>query len=148
MEGAGPVRTVVVKRFINAWPGQRCERARADASLANTYWRIVKLGDTAVRPDAGRREPHVLLRNAEGRGSYAATVGCNTLNGTFTVDDETIRFAAGAATLMACPPPLDALERRLGEVLAQAVRCRINASTLELYDAKRVPIALLEAVYL
>jgi heat shock protein HslJ len=148
MEDAGAVRTVVVKRFINAWPGQRCERARADASLANTYWRIVKLGDAAVRPGAGRREPHVLLRSAAGRGGYSATVGCNTLNGAFTADGETIRFAPGAATLMACPAPLDALERRLGEVLAQAVRWRINASTLELYDAKRAPIALLEAVYL
>lgn len=148
MEGAGTVRTVVVQRFINAWPGQRCERARADANLSNTYWRIVKLGGEAVQAAAGSSEPRVLLRNADGLTSYSATVGCNMINGSFTTAAETIRFAPGAATLMACPPPLDALERRLGEALAKATRWRINASTLELYDDKRTPVALFEAVYL
>jgi copper homeostasis protein (lipoprotein) len=33
--------TVTVERFVGTWPGQSCARAKADASLVNTYWRIL-----------------------------------------------------------------------------------------------------------
>jgi heat shock protein HslJ len=148
MEGEGAERTVVVKRFVNAWPSQRCERARADATLANTYWRIVRLGDAAVTAADGRREPHLLLRSVDGRSTYSATVGCNQLAGAYSSRDATIQFSPGASTRMACPTPLDALERRLGQALAQAARWQIKAGTLELLDAKGTSAALFEAVYL
>lgn len=148
MEGSGVERSVIVNRFINAWPNQRCERARADASLANTYWRIVRLGRDAVTPAEGRREPHLLLRSASESQSYSATVGCNQVAGAFTLDGDGIRFTRGLTTLMACPPPLDALETRLVDMLARAKRWRIKASTLEFMDEGGAPVALFEAVYL
>jgi copper homeostasis protein (lipoprotein) len=49
--------TVTVERFVGTWPGQSCTRAKADASLANTYWRIVWMKGEAVDPVPGRREP-------------------------------------------------------------------------------------------
>ena len=148
MDGGGTERTIVVRRFIGAWPGQRCERARAQASLANTYWRIVRIGGDAVRVEPGRREPHLLL-HAEGKArTYRATVGCNAVTGSYTADDETIRFGAAAATLLPCPPPLAALEKRLIQALTKARRARITAQTLELIDEAGRPVALFEAVYL
>jgi heat shock protein HslJ len=148
MEGEGTERSVVVSRFINVWPSQRCTRAIAAASLKNTYWRIVRLGADPVSIAAGRREPHLLLRSADGRDSYAATAGCNQLVGGFTTSGEAIRFSAAAATLMACPPPLDALERNLAEALGAARRWRVTANTLELFDEAGAPVGLFEAVYL
>ena len=150
MDGEGVERTIVVRRFINVWPGQRCERARAQASLVNTFWRIVRLGGDAVQAEPGRREPHLLLRAEGGARSYSATVGCNALTGSYSSsgDGDTIRFGPAAATLLPCPAPLDALERRLGETLTKARRVRINAQTLELLDEAGTPVALFEAVYL
>ncbi len=146
-EGAGPGPAVVVHRFINAWPGMRCERARADAALTNTYWRIVRLGDAAVPAVAGRREPHLLLRAGGEHRPYNATVGCNQMQGDYIVDDDRLSFGATAATLMVCPPPLDALERQLGEVLSKTRGWRIQANTLELFDDGGMAIGLFEAVY-
>lgn len=152
MEGDGTEPTWVVQRFIHAWPGERCERARADASLANTYWRAVALaGEDVPPPPAGRREAQLRIRAARNdapRGEYSATAGCNTLNGAYTVDGATLRFTPGATTRMACPPPLDALERRLADTLARTAGWRIKANTLELFDAAGGSLGLFQAVYL
>ena len=49
---------------------------------------------------------------------------------------------------MACPPPLDAWEQQLTEVLAGTRGWRIDGQTLELLDGGGNPLALLQAVYL
>lgn len=147
MEGDGTAATVIVERTINVWPGMRCERAMADASLTNTYWRIVRLGDEWVTVAEGRREPHIVLQ-AEGEyGRYRATVGCNQLTGGYAIDGDGLRFTPGPATLMACPPPLDATERALGQVLSATSRWHVLADTLELYEDTGASLALFEAVY-
>ena len=147
MEGDGTTATVIVERYINVWPGMRCERAMADASLTNTYWRIVRLGDEAVAVAEGGREPHIVLQ-AEGEyGRYRATVGCNQVTGGYAIDGDGLRFTPGPTTLMACPPPLDALERALGQALSATSRWHVLADTLELYDDSGVSLALFEAVY-
>ena len=48
---------------------------------------------------------------------------------------------------MACPPPLDVLEKSLGEVLAKTRHWRIKGHTLEFSDEYGAAIALFEAVY-
>jgi len=146
MEGGGTEATAVVKRFINVWPGETCERNRAEASLPNTYWRIVRLGTTEIHAAQGRREPHLLLRSGEPR--FAATVGCNQLIGGYEVSGDTLGFSRAASTMMACPPPLDDHERQLGEVLAATVSWRIHGQALELFDKAGRALALFQAVYL
>jgi copper homeostasis protein (lipoprotein) len=147
MEGDGTQPTIVVQRYINVWPHMRCERAMADASLTNTYWRIVRLGDQTVTAAEGRREPHLLLRAESEYGEYRATVGCNQMLGGSAIDGDSLRFTPGPTTLMACPPPLDALERALVETLTATNRWQVMANTLELYDDTGAPLALFEAVY-
>jgi heat shock protein HslJ len=146
VEGRGTEATAVVKRFINVWPGETCERNRADASLTNTYWRIVKLGDQEIRVGDGRREPHILLRTNEAR--FSATVGCNHLVGGYETTGETLRFSPAASTMMACPPPLDQLEHRLVETLANTRTSHIAGQVLELRDGEGRSVALFQAVYL
>ena len=148
MEGEGTERTVIVDRYINVWPGERCERAAAHASLSNTYWRIVRLRGEAVAATDGRREPHLIFREGDGRTDYTATVGCSTRNGSYSVDAEALHFGAASVTAEPCPAQLRAADGTLAEVLDSAARWRINANTLELFDASGAPLALLEAVYL
>jgi hypothetical protein len=105
--------TIAVDRFINVWPGQRCERAMGKVDLVNTYWRLVKMGGEGITAVPGRREPHLLLRLGGERHSYAATVGCNQLIGGFEFTGNTIGFTRATSTMMACPPPLGDLERKL-----------------------------------
>lgn len=147
LEGSARIPIATVERFVNVWPTQSCERARVDASLTNTYWRIVRLYGEAVVAAANQREPHVILRALDDGERYAATVGCNQLVGPVQTGADRITFGRTATTLMACPRPLAELERRLGELLVGTWHWQIVGSTLELLDADGNPVALFEAIY-
>jgi uncharacterized lipoprotein YbaY/uncharacterized lipoprotein NlpE involved in copper resistance len=140
-------RSLVVERFVATRPGITCEQQRANASLTNTYWRIESLRDAPVTPAPGAREPHIVLLEGD-EPRYAATVGCNRMAGSFTRDDAALSFGAGLSTMMACPPPLDALERQLSSVLSDVRSYGIAGQTLVLQDGDGAVIALLTAVYL
>jgi heat shock protein HslJ/uncharacterized lipoprotein NlpE involved in copper resistance len=140
-------RSLVVDRFIKTRPGITCERQRASATLTNTYWRIDSLRGVAIEKTPDTREPHIVLQ-ARAEPSYAATVGCNRIAGPFTHKGDSLEFGAGRTTLMACPPPLDALERQLSAVLADVRRFRIAGETLVLLNEAGDVVALLSAVYL
>ncbi len=139
-------RSLVVDRFIRTRPGISCERQRADASLTGTYWRIDSLRGERVEVAEGAREPHVLLTGDE-EPRYAATVGCNQMVGGYEVDDDTMTLGVGAATMMACPPPLDAMERSSAGVLMDTKSYAISGETLALKDDAGEVIALMTAVY-
>ncbi len=147
MEGNRIEDAVTVDRFVGAWPNQSCERARADVSLLNTYWRFVQMQGKAVEVAPERREPHLLLRQTGERPGFAATVGCNQFVGSFTSTDGGLSFGQIATTLMACPPPLDEMEKNLGEILEAARQWQILGSTLMLKDQDGNILALLEAVH-
>ena len=145
-EDGGMVPKVLVERFIGIWPGETCEAPVGEASLANTYWKILRLGQTELSAGEGQREPTLMLR--EGDPRFSATVGCNQILGGYTLEADRLAFQLGPQTAMACPEPLDAWERQLTEVLTGSVAWRIDGQTLELLDGGGNPLALLQAVYL
>jgi len=148
MEGSGVERSVVVQRFIHIWPNQKCEQSRANASLTNTYWRIDNIEGQRVYGEVGRREPHLVLRSENRDRSYAATVGCNEMGGTYTLEGENILFAPPMSTMVKCPQPLDTLEKALRDALSRTKHWQVTGNTLEFRDDQGLPVALFEAVYL
>ncbi len=147
MEQGRDAATVKVARFIGAWPNQDCERSRADASLVNTYWRLVQMQGAAVTAVPGRREPHLILKAVAAESNYAATAGCNQLVGGFELDGDALTFERAASTPMACPPPLAEMERQLQQTLEQARRWQRRGNVLVLEDQQGASLSLLEAVY-
>ncbi len=146
MEGDGTVPTVVVDRFVNVWPNEKCDSWNSEPTLTNTYWRIVRLGDEAVKATPNRREPHLVLLGNEPR--FSATVGCNQMIGGYeTADEIELRFSAVASTMMACPPPIDETERQLGKILAAVRSYQMSGQSMELFDHNGEPVALLRAMY-
>ena len=146
MEGDSMVPTLVVEHFVGEADDSACPPAGGDATLAETYWRVLELaGEPAVVVE-DHQEAHLILRGGDAR--FAATAGCNRFAGHWEVDGDHIRFGNAASTMMACWPPLDAQERRLGSVLVEAAQWRIHGQTLEFKDADGNTIALFEAVYL
>ena len=105
-DGEGTVPEVLVDRFVGVWPGETCERAVDPASLTNTYWKILRLGDTEVA--AGRGPARAEPDPARGRGALhrdrrlqPARRRLHACRGQADVR------GSAATTRMACPPPLD-----------------------------------------
>ncbi len=146
MEGEGTQATVIVRRFLSLHPSERCDRPAAEATLRNTYWRILTLGGERVGTEAGQREPYLLLHLNEPR--FSATVGCNQLLGGVETAGATLRFTPGPTTMMACPAPLDAREQALAAALAGTAAFQLEGTSLTLRGADARPLATLEAVYL
>ncbi|MFO1106696.1 MAG: META domain-containing protein [Amaricoccus sp.] len=144
--GSGAETVVLVNRFNGVWPEETCEQAMSNTSLANTYWKVVRLGKTDIKAGVGGREPHLVLHEGEGR--FSATIGCNQLSGSFTRTGDRLAFGPAASTRMACPPPLDAWEQMLGKSLAATTSWRVNGQALELLDATGMQIALFQSVAL
>jgi putative lipoprotein len=146
--GSMPLEIVLVGVGGRA-PSVDGQRPTPDASLTNTYWRLLSIDDRAVAVEAGSREPHLVIADVDGRLGWRGTVGCNRLFGTVEIDGHAIRFPpTGAATLMACPPGLAELERGLAEALDAATRWQISGNRLALIDAGGRTRLVAEAVHL
>lgn len=147
-EGTLHSTTVMVRRFINVWPMESCERSLSDASLTNTRWRLDRIDRETIRLTDGQREPYLMLRDGDGGAVYEASAGCNQMSGSYALSAESLSFAAGPTTLMACAAPVDALEKRYRDTLSRARRYRLLGNTLELMDETGGSLALFEALYL
>lgn len=147
MEGDQRQPMLVVDRFIAVRPDASCPQYEATAALTNTYWRIERMRGAQVETVAGRREPHIILREVDGERSFAATVGCNQLVGKLELDGALLRFVGAATTLMACPPPLAEMEQQLREVLESVRGWHITGEVLGLRDEAGDDVVLLKAVY-
>lgn len=144
----GPDRlSLVIDRFVSVKPGASCAHHEAEASLQETYWKLVALDGTPVGvvPEAGH-EPHMILKGGE-TPSLSATAGCNRLAGGYALEGDTLVFGALATTMMACPEPVATLEQRLSQVLSGTRVWKIAGQTLTLRDGDTV-LAEFEAVYL
>ncbi len=145
---AHPVLTRGAGRAVDILLKRVAQPAAADAELLNTYWKILALAGDPVSVAPGQREPHVILRSSDGRESWSATVGCNSMSGGLAVAGDRIAFKPGIATLMACPPPLDALEKTLSQSLTASTQWRIEGARLELRNDAGEQTLLFEAVHL
>lgn len=143
---AGDKDRIEVRKFTGVWPDETCEPRQSPASLTNTFWKILRLGSAEVVPTDETADPHLTLQESEMK--FAATVGCNSMFGGFTVSGDRLTFSPPASTMMACQPPLDEWERQLSLVLIETAGWRIDGQALELTDADGGTLALFQAVHL
>jgi len=144
MDGTGEEEAMVIERFLNVWPGETCGTPLANAELANTYWRLVRLGKEPVLVAPDSREPHLKFVPAENR--VQGSTGCNRLMGSYEQADAGLRFGAVATTRMACP---DATvpEQAFVQALEATRRFNIVGSHLELLGEDGRLLARFEATY-
>jgi heat shock protein HslJ len=118
----------------------------ATATLQNTYWKLMELGGQAVvmLPNQ-QREVRITLNSQNSR--VMGFSGCNGLVGAYVQDGQSLRFKQVAGTLMACEPPIAALENKVLDMLATTRGQRIDGQQLSLLNGSQV-LARFEAVYL
>lgn len=145
VEGSGPVLTLVPERFIGVWPDQDCPVQVSAATLQNTYWRVIFLGNSAARRFENQREPHLIFSES---GELAGSDGCNRLSGRYQSDaDGNIVFQGIAATSRMCVHGMEQASA-LSHALAVARFVRIIGQHLEVLDTEGNLLMRLEAVAL
>jgi putative lipoprotein len=118
---------------------------RPDASLTETYWKLVSMAGQPYRHVGANREPHLKLRT-DGN-SVTGFGGCNTFSGRFEPDASVgrLRFGQPVATQRACLDGMDN-EARFLKMLQEANRYVIRGDALRLLRDNEVLLGF-EAVY-
>lgn len=155
---AGHLLFTTDKHYALPAPGQQLElmlvRAQGStppppsastASLENTYWKLLRLGNEPVNMGADQREPHLVLHSEGNR--VAGFGGCNRITGSYSVSSDKLSFSQMAGTMMAC---LDGMqyERAFHDALGKVSAWRIDGERLELLDESGASVAQFESRYL
>ena len=144
IDGGGRERTLVVERFLDIRPGERCSTAgTTNAVLENTYWKLGSLGDRPVAMRAGQQEPYLML-NAE-TGRVSGWAGCSGVSGRYRVNGQRLTLTALTSMRTTCASKGSDLERRYLAALRSVSRAKVTRQRLELFDARGKSVARFEA---
>lgn len=114
--------------------------------ITEKYWKLVTLeGQKVTMAPNQERETYFILKTDENRVTGFA--GCNTFNGTYTLEKGwRIRFSTLATTMKVCPD-VDVNESDFFKVFELADNYSLRGDTLSLNVGRRAPLAVFEAVY-
>ena len=143
MEGNKKVKSLVVERFLNAWPGETCQSSTVETPLVNTYWKLISVAGDTVGTHTDQREVHMLLELAESQ--VRGFAGCNQFFGSYETGDGALKFGQLASTMAMCPYIDD--ESALFRALEQISAYEILGESLELRGEDGTVIRF-QAVYL
>jgi heat shock protein HslJ len=118
----------------------------SDATLENTYWKLIALGDQPARVADNIAEPHRLLHPALTQAS--GSTGCNGFSGSYQLSGDSLQFGQLMSTLRACvDPELNRQERVFLDALGATRTWRITGDTL-LLSGEAGPVARFRAQYM
>lgn len=123
----------VALRLVQA--REPAEAPTASAALVGPRW--------AVEGVPGATEAHLVFT---ADGAVYGSGGCNRLRGGYrTRGADGLELGPLATTMMACPSPADAAERRVLDALGAVRRWRLEGGVLVLMDAGGAPLLRLRA---
>ena len=135
-----PIELVVDSVAMDALP------AAPDASLTNTYWKILEVDGQPVAAVQQMREPQLVLNGQDGR--FAGSGGVNRLMGGYTVDGKGLTFSQVASTMMAGAPEAMQQEQTIVVALGAVRGFSIAGDQLTLVDDSGHPVLRAVAVAL
>jgi len=135
--GAGNSVDLMLKRVTGP-------KSKPDASLTNTYWKLVSFAEEPYQHKGTEREPHLKLIAKD--NSIRGFTGCNAFFGHFERKGSMLRFDEKmAVTLRACQHNMQ-IERRYLRALGEVNRYVIQGDTLRLFHDDQFLLGF-EAVY-
>lgn len=124
---------------------QANEASASTATLENTYWKLMQLGDREVNVVSEQREPYLVLHSDEHRA--AGFGGCNSLTGSYSLSGDDLRFSQMVGTMMACEEGMEH-EQAFHDALGRVARWQIDGERLNLYDESGKLVARFESRYM
>jgi len=111
--------------------------------LINTYWKLTELGGQQVITADGKREMKITLRKEAKLTGFA---GCNSFFGTYTFDEDKLKFSQIAASRKYCSDSMD-MENQFMKAITTVVAYKINGQRLILSDTAGIAAIEFQAVY-
>ncbi|WP_170331712.1 YbaY family lipoprotein [Ruegeria arenilitoris] len=110
-------------------------QVQGGAMLDNTQWTAAVLNGAPIEAE---RRPEIIF--AQG-GAFSGSGGCNRFNGQAEISGASISFPDNmAATLMACPPALEEVERQFFKALQGVTTYAMEGDALAFLNAAGEPI--------
>jgi putative lipoprotein len=117
--------------------------SKPNASLTETYWRVISIYEVPYKPSENQREAHLKLRVAN--NAVEGSSGCNNFGGTYTLTDGKMILGPLAMTMMACIDLME-VEQNYMQALGEMGRYEIAGDTMLVYHEDAV-ILRFEAIY-
>lgn len=117
-----------------------------DASLTDTYWKLLTVAGQPVVVADQMREPQLVLNGQDGR--FAGSGGVNRLMGGYTVAGGALTFSQVASTMMAGPPEAMQQEQAIVTALGNVRGFSVAGDQLTLTDQFGQPLITAVAVAL
>ncbi len=110
-------------------------QAQGATMLENSEWIAASLNGEPIETE---RRPELIFGQG---GAFSGTGGCNRFTGQAEISGNRIEFPDNmAATLMACPPPLDEIERAFLKTMQSVTTFAIQGDALALLDEAGEPV--------
>jgi heat shock protein HslJ len=116
---------------------------QATATLADTYWKLGRVGEQVITTPQGAREMHFVLQSENQR--VAGFSGCNGMMGAYALNGSQLKFDQMAGTKMACAETSMQLENEFLAIFPLVAKWEISGQTLRLLDDGGNTLATFEA---
>ncbi|MEN8200618.1 MAG: META domain-containing protein [Thermodesulfobacteriota bacterium] len=145
-QGSGVPVEIMVSRVGSGKTRDTGQAGRADASLTNTYWKLVEINKKEASLGGGKKELHLVLSSESAR--VRGFSGCNQFSGSYELgDDKTLQFGPLAATMMACMEGMEQ-EQHFLRALESVRHFSISGESLSLHDSEALVLLRFQSVYL
>jgi putative lipoprotein len=121
------------------------QSSKPDASLRNTYWKLVQMEDNPVTVNNGERELHMVL-TGNNENTVRGYSGCNRFHGRYNINDDQLAFEQMASTRRMCIRYME-LETKFLDLLRRSSRYLITGDFLDIFDADGKILLRFTAVY-
>ena len=115
--------------------GEAVEAPTKNMEISGKYTILELNGSKLDKNDIGDDMPTMVLEGDSMR--YSTNIGCNQINGSYTLKGDSIKFNPGMMTLMACP---NSLEASYVVALEQVDNYKIEDYMLKVYQGELLKI--------
>ena len=112
----------------------------SDTPLLDTTWNLSELFNEKIQ-HSGSKIPHLRFEAERVSGND----GCNNFFGSYTMDEDSLKFGLLASTRMACPD-MEGFDVIFNKMLSMTTRFRITGNRLDLFEDEKLLASFLAAV--
>jgi heat shock protein HslJ len=105
-----------------------------DNNWGNRRWVLIELKEVPVQLSGGNRDAHIEFTPYDKK--FTGNAGCNRMNGSYSIDNKTIRFTDVITTKMSCPDI--SFENTFLDALNKVNRYEVNDNVMLLKDEGKV----------